>query len=40
MTLISEAESSKEIQVTSVAPVEPITAIFIKKWMGEISKRT
>ena len=27
MTLISEAESSKEIQVTSVAPVEPITAI-------------
>ena len=30
MTLISEAESSKEIQVTSVAPVEPITAILSK----------
>jgi topoisomerase IV subunit A len=30
MTLISEAEASKEIQVTSVVPVEPITAILSK----------
>ena len=30
MTLISEAESSKEIQVTSAAPVEPITAVLSK----------
>ena len=34
MTLITNSDTSKAIEVKSVTSVEPITAFFIQKWLG------